>query len=94
MYDNSDSSHQPAGSHHPPDSVGGFSLQGGELRLPYEAPVGGAGVERPAGWLGPNRPSKGDPNHHPVYCRSDRGLTILHGFSRGLSNTPQGSVLG
>ena len=96
------------GSLHPTGSVGGSSLQGGELRLPYEAPVGGAGVEGPAGWPGPNRPfsgpiwpfsgprpSMGDPSH-PVYGRSDRGLTITHSFteSGGPFNTPQGGVFG
>jgi hypothetical protein len=37
----------------------------------------------------------GDPSH-PVYGRSDRGLTITHSFtvSGGPFNTPQGGVFG
>lgn len=83
------------GPHHPTGSVGGSSLQGGELRLPYEVPAGGAGVVGPAGWPRPIRPfsgpspSMGDTSH-PVYGRSDRGLTIRHSFT----NTPQSRVLG
>ena len=35
----------------------------------------------------------GDPSH-PVYGRSDRGLTIKHSFTGGPTNTPLGRVLG
>ena len=60
-----------------------FPAGGGELRLPYEVPVGGARGGRPAGWPGPHRPSRphtpnmGDP-HHPTF-----GHLVRRGLIRG-----------